>query len=275
MSDTLLAPARARDDAAPGPTRQALAGAGIPTIGLGCSRLGSITNTDPAAGPRLIALALELGIAHFDTSDIYGQGDSERLLGRVLRGRRDHVLLASKGGRRFSPALGRAAAALKAPLRPATSSPALGRALRRPRRPAEISARPFSSGRSRTACGASAPTISTSTTCTCRRRPSFAPRRPPRSSAAGRRASCAISASRSTMRPLRYRADWPGLSVVQAPLSAERVPGFAGFLAAAADRGVAVIARERSAAARGWPALTARRPADFSGALRRPRWRAA
>lgn len=45
-----------------------------------------------------IEAALELGVNFIDTSDAYGAGYSENLLGNVLKGRRDKVVLATKGG---------------------------------------------------------------------------------------------------------------------------------------------------------------------------------
>ena len=45
-----------------------------------------------------IDAALELGVNFIDTSDAYGAGYSESLLGKALRGRRDKVILATKGG---------------------------------------------------------------------------------------------------------------------------------------------------------------------------------
>src|SRR5882724_2996796 len=61
-----------------------------------------------------IDAALELGVNFIDTSDAYGAGYSENLLGKALRGGRDKVILATKGGnimvgpdrgkRNFSPA---------------------------------------------------------------------------------------------------------------------------------------------------------------------------
>jgi aryl-alcohol dehydrogenase-like predicted oxidoreductase len=65
---------------------------------------------------RLVKHAVDVGINLFDTADIYGQGDSERLLGRALRGRRDDVVLVSKAGQRFTR-VQRASSLLKAPIR--------------------------------------------------------------------------------------------------------------------------------------------------------------
>jgi aryl-alcohol dehydrogenase-like predicted oxidoreductase len=45
-----------------------------------------------------IDAALELGVNFIDTSDAYGSGYSEALLGKALKGRRDKVILATKGG---------------------------------------------------------------------------------------------------------------------------------------------------------------------------------
>src|SRR5262249_13176950 len=45
-----------------------------------------------------IQCALDLGITLLDTADIYGKGESERLVGRAIAGRRDEVVLATKCG---------------------------------------------------------------------------------------------------------------------------------------------------------------------------------
>ena len=75
----------------------------MPLLGLGCSRIGSFNN--PQSGRdvrRLLEHALDLDIGLFDTADIYGQGDSERAIGRLLRGRRDRAFVITKVGRTFS-----------------------------------------------------------------------------------------------------------------------------------------------------------------------------
>jgi aryl-alcohol dehydrogenase-like predicted oxidoreductase len=51
----------------------------------------------------LVAAALEQGVTVFDTADVYGSGNSERVLGKALRGRRDDVVLATKAGYVFRP----------------------------------------------------------------------------------------------------------------------------------------------------------------------------
>ena len=47
---------------------------------------------------ELLACALDNGITHFDTAAYYGYGESERLLGQVLQGRRDKVTITTKFG---------------------------------------------------------------------------------------------------------------------------------------------------------------------------------
>jgi aryl-alcohol dehydrogenase-like predicted oxidoreductase len=77
--------------------------AAISRLGLGCSRMGSFNNRTPLREQRrTIEAALELGITVFDTADIYGQGDSERLLGQALHGQRDRAFVTTKFGKRFS-----------------------------------------------------------------------------------------------------------------------------------------------------------------------------
>jgi aryl-alcohol dehydrogenase-like predicted oxidoreductase len=51
---------------------------------------------------EVMARALELGVTLLDTADIYGQGDSEREIGRLLRGRREAAFVVTKFGKTFS-----------------------------------------------------------------------------------------------------------------------------------------------------------------------------
>ena len=69
-------------------------------LGLGCSRLGSTLSAGGVrAAEALVQEALESGIRLFDTADVYAQGDSERIIGRVIRrsGIAD-VVVSSKAG---------------------------------------------------------------------------------------------------------------------------------------------------------------------------------
>src|SRR4051794_15827159 len=52
--------------------------------------------TDTTGAARQVALCLEAGINLIDTADVYSGGVSEEILGRVLRGRRDRLVLATK-----------------------------------------------------------------------------------------------------------------------------------------------------------------------------------
>src|ERR1700730_1156132 len=82
------------------------AGPEVSAIGLGCMSLSGVYGTsDDEAGMALIHRALDLGVDHFDSSDMYGWGQNEGLLGRAWKGRRDGIVLASKFGqtRRAAP----------------------------------------------------------------------------------------------------------------------------------------------------------------------------
>jgi aryl-alcohol dehydrogenase-like predicted oxidoreductase len=76
----------------------------VSAIGLGCMSLSGVYGTsDDAAGIALILRAIDLGVDHFDSSDMYGWGQNEELLGRALKGRRDGVVIASKFGQTRRP----------------------------------------------------------------------------------------------------------------------------------------------------------------------------
>ena len=52
--------------------------------------------TDEATSTRIVAKAREAGINFIDTADVYSAGESEKIVGKALVGRRDDVVLASK-----------------------------------------------------------------------------------------------------------------------------------------------------------------------------------
>lgn len=54
--------------------------------------------TPEAEARRIVDRALELGVTHFDTANLYSEGDSERIIGRALTGRRERVVLTTKVG---------------------------------------------------------------------------------------------------------------------------------------------------------------------------------
>lgn len=69
----------------------------VTVVGLGCNNFGG--RIDEAATAAVVDAALDEGITFFDTADVYGsRGGSETVLGRLLAGRRDRVVLATKFG---------------------------------------------------------------------------------------------------------------------------------------------------------------------------------
>jgi len=68
----------------------------VSVVGLGCNNFGKRLDLDGTAA--VLNAALDAGITFFDTADIYGNGDSERLMGEALTGRRDEYVLATKFG---------------------------------------------------------------------------------------------------------------------------------------------------------------------------------
>lgn len=90
----------------------------VSEMGFGCSSLGGgFYHKDDKEALAALREALEAGVNFFDTSDSYSFGHSERLLGQICKSRRDKVILASKGGKRFK-ALGAAALMVRPYLTP-------------------------------------------------------------------------------------------------------------------------------------------------------------
>ena len=63
---------------------------------LGAMMFGAWGNPDHEDAVRIIHAALDNGINFIDTADVYGQGESEEIVGKALKGRRDDVVLATK-----------------------------------------------------------------------------------------------------------------------------------------------------------------------------------
>jgi aryl-alcohol dehydrogenase-like predicted oxidoreductase len=65
-------------------------------LALGAMNFGKRTPADESE--RIVARAIDLGIELVDTANVYNDGESERIVGRALRGKRDRVLVATKVG---------------------------------------------------------------------------------------------------------------------------------------------------------------------------------
>jgi aryl-alcohol dehydrogenase-like predicted oxidoreductase len=71
----------------------------VSAIGLGCMGMSDFYGpADEAGNLQVLNHALDIGVNFLDTADMYGIGANERLLGQVLRKRRDEVVLATKFG---------------------------------------------------------------------------------------------------------------------------------------------------------------------------------
>jgi aryl-alcohol dehydrogenase-like predicted oxidoreductase len=71
----------------------------VSAIGLGCMGMSdSYGASDDATNLRVLNAALDMGVNLFDTADMYGIGANERLLGKVLKTRREEMVLATKFG---------------------------------------------------------------------------------------------------------------------------------------------------------------------------------
>ncbi|MFH1069854.1 MAG: aldo/keto reductase, partial [Candidatus Glassbacteria bacterium] len=83
-------------------------GLAVSEISLGCWTLGGPNwndgqpvgwgELDEAEAARAVARGLELGCNHWDSADVYGNGRSERMLGRLVAGRRGELVIATKVG---------------------------------------------------------------------------------------------------------------------------------------------------------------------------------
>lgn len=75
----------------------------VSTLTLGTMTMGgkggfaNVGTTGVDVAREQVAMALDAGVNTIDTADIYSDGESERIIGEVLAGRRDEVLLATKG----------------------------------------------------------------------------------------------------------------------------------------------------------------------------------
>ena len=86
------------------PTRSLGDGLDVSALGLGCMSMSAVYGAgDEDSALVTIDRALDLGVTFFDTADVYGATDNERIVGNALRARRDDVVIATKFGIRMDP----------------------------------------------------------------------------------------------------------------------------------------------------------------------------
>src|SRR5471032_1690533 len=76
----------------------------VPALSLGTATFGgrgdffkSWGGSDVPESTRLVDICLEAGMNMFDTADIYSSGLAEEVLGKTIKGRRDQVIISTKG----------------------------------------------------------------------------------------------------------------------------------------------------------------------------------
>ena len=82
----------------------------VPVLTLGTGTFGGTAQifkawgaTGVADATRMVDIALEAGLNMFDSADMYSKGDSEVVLGQAIKGRRNQVILSTKGTFRVGP----------------------------------------------------------------------------------------------------------------------------------------------------------------------------
>jgi aryl-alcohol dehydrogenase-like predicted oxidoreductase len=70
----------------------------VTELGLGCMSIG----TEEKTARKIIEASLDEGINYFDTADLYDFGENEKIVGSALREVREHVIIATKVGNRWS-----------------------------------------------------------------------------------------------------------------------------------------------------------------------------
>jgi aryl-alcohol dehydrogenase-like predicted oxidoreductase len=79
-------------------------GLSVPVLSLGTGTFGGATEffnawgaSDVREATRLVDICLDSGVNMFDSADVYSNGQAEAILGQAIKGRRDNVLLSTKG----------------------------------------------------------------------------------------------------------------------------------------------------------------------------------
>ena len=85
-------------------------GLNVPVLSLGTGTFGGGNEffkawgtTEVAEATRLVGLCLDAGLTMFDSADIYSNGLAEEILGQAIKGRRDRVIISTKGTFRNGP----------------------------------------------------------------------------------------------------------------------------------------------------------------------------
>lgn len=80
----------------------------VPVLSFGTGTFGGGTEffkawgaSDVAEATRLVDICLDAGLTMFDSADIYSAGQAEEILGQAIKGRRDKVIISTKGTFRF------------------------------------------------------------------------------------------------------------------------------------------------------------------------------
>jgi aryl-alcohol dehydrogenase-like predicted oxidoreductase len=80
----------------------------VPALSFGTGTFGGSNEffrkwgaTDAQGAARLVDVCLDAGLNFFDTADVYSAGESEKILGQAIKGRRDKVLISTKSTFRF------------------------------------------------------------------------------------------------------------------------------------------------------------------------------
>ena len=80
----------------------------VPALSLGTGTFGGTTElfkawgtTDVKEATKLVDICLDAGLNMFDSADIYSKGHAEEILGKAVRGKRDKLLISTKGTFRF------------------------------------------------------------------------------------------------------------------------------------------------------------------------------